>query len=780
MNLWIDVGRLAGAQPLFGIPPLERLRRGIPLAAGDRVVLSGAHPGQGAWREATLDASDAPLGTRLREALAAAHGTLVVLDGGNAVDPRLIRFLAESGRPALASRGEGARRAVALCLEASMADAIPPDATDLRAIADALLAAGRVAPLNEAALPTFIAKLRRSLPFWLYAVEDDKTRRVLERRLFHENYKGSTDLLTRWVFPPLVWPLTCLAARLRIPPNAITLLSIVLAFAAVPLWAEGHWFWGFVCAYAMAVLDSVDGKLARLTLTDTALGNVLDHGLDLVHPSFWYFAWAWGLGARSPDDPLFLVGVLLVVFYLGDRIVLGVAKKRLRFGLHAATVLDGRVRSVIARRNILMTVMAVALPAGLGAAGLVISAVWQALTLGWHGARTLRLGFSRSGRAEVESARGLTILPVESRAEMSRFIDLPTRLQADDPNYVAPLRLERRQALSPKSNPYFKHAEARFWLAVRDGRDVGRISAQVDRLEPDPEVGHFGFLAAEDDPEVFAALFGTAEAWLRERGKTRVTGPFSLSINEETGLLVDGFDTPPMLLMPHDPRYAGPRVEDCGYAKVKDVYAYRHDIRKESPPAVRRMIERHKPATLTTRALDMRRYDEEFAAITDIFNDAWSENWGFLPFTPEEVRHMAKSMKPLIRPEFVSIVESDGERVGFGIALPNLNEIIADFDGRLLPFNWLKLLARLKRGPRSVRVPLMGVRRGFGGSLVGGLVPFLIIEGMRQGGLPRGVIEAELSWILEDNKPMRRILDSFGATAYKTYRIYEKCLTTRH
>ncbi len=777
MNLWIDVARLATAKALFGIAPLERLRRGIRLAAGDTAVLSGPAPEAGAWHEAKPEADTAPLGTRLRAALAAAHGPLVVLDGGNAVDPRLIRFLGERTHAVLASRGTGSRRAVALCLDASVADAIPPDAVDLRMVADALLAAGRIAPLDEAAFPAFIAKLRRSLPYWLYAIEDEATRTRLERRLFDENYKGSTDLLTRWVFPPLVWPLTCLAARLRISPNAITLLSVGFTFAAVPLWMQGHWFWGFVCAYAMAVLDSVDGKLARLTLTDTSLGNVLDHGLDLVHPPFWYFAWAWGLGARSPDDPLFVLGVLLVTSYIGDRIVLGVAKKRLGFGLHAATPLDGRVRSIIARRNILMTVMAAALLAGFGVAGLVVSTVWQALTLLWHSVRTARLGFFRAGRAEIESMQGLSIVPVASRAEMNRFIDLPTRLYADDPNYVAPLRMERKQALSPKTNPYFRHAEAKFWLAVRDGRDVGRISAQIDALEADAGTGHFGFLAAEDDPEVFAALLATAEAWLGARGKTRVTGPFSLSINEETGLLVEGFDTPPMLMMPHDPPYAGACVEACGYSKIKDVYAYIHDIRKDMPPAVRRMIDRHKPTTLTTRTLDMRRYDAEFEAITRIFNDAWSGNWGFIPFTVEEIRHMAKSMKPLIRPEWVSIVESDGEMVGFGIALPNLNEIIADFDGRLLPFNWLKLLLRLKRGTRSVRVPLMGVRRGFASTLVGGMVPFLIIDGMRRGGLPRGVIEAELSWILEDNVPMRRILESFGATAYKTYRIYEKCLT---
>ncbi len=393
MNLWIETTDLARAQPLFGVPPLERLRRSVGrLADEDTVTLSGPGAHAGAWPGAQVDPSPSPLGTRLRRALAERGGPLVALDGAHVTDPRLIRFLATTG-PCVATRGAGAHRAVALSLDASAADAIPADAPSLQAVADALLASGRMRALDEAAFPAYVDKLRRSIPWWQYVVEDRETRKRLERRLFWDNYKGSTDLLTRWVYPPLVWPLVRLCTRLGIHPNVITGLSVILAFAAVPLWAGGHWLAGFVCAYAMSVLDSVDGKVARLTLTDSKIGNVLDHGLDQVHPPFWYFAWALGLGASSWDDYLYVSAVWLIVFYVADRLVLAVAKRRIGFALHAATRLDTLARAVIARRNITMTIMAIALLVGHGEAGLILVTVWQGLTFAWHTLRTVWLGF---------------------------------------------------------------------------------------------------------------------------------------------------------------------------------------------------------------------------------------------------------------------------------------------------------------------------------------------------------------------------------------------------
>jgi hypothetical protein len=370
----------------------------------------------------------------------------------------------------------------------------------------------------------------------------------------------------------------------------------------------------------------------------------------------------------------------------------------------------------------------------------------------------------------------IEIVPVRTAAELTRFIRLPARLFASDPCFVPPLEMERRDALSPGKNPYFEHAEAQLFLAVRDGIDVGRISAQIDRLVQEADLGHFGLIVGENDPAIFAALLRAAESWLRERGKTRVHGPFNLSINEETGLLIDGFDTPPMIFMSHDPPYAGAQIEAQGYAKVKDVIAYLYDMQHEFPAAARKLVDRHKPVGMTVRPIDMKRYDAEFDLVIDIFNDAWSKNWGFVPFTEAELKHMGKGLKPLIDTRLTAIIEMNGEPIGFGIMLPNLNEAIRDFKGKLLPFNWIKLLLRLKRGTQTARVPLMGVRRSFSGGLATGLVPFLIMESMRKGAMEKGIRQIELSWILENNRPMRRIIESLGSVAYKTYRVYEKSL----
>jgi hypothetical protein len=370
----------------------------------------------------------------------------------------------------------------------------------------------------------------------------------------------------------------------------------------------------------------------------------------------------------------------------------------------------------------------------------------------------------------------IKIIPVHTPAELMRFIRLPARLQAQDPKFVPALEMERLDALRPGKNPYFEHAEAQFFLAVRDGRDVGRISAQVDRLVNDPAIGHFGLIVAEDDPAVFAALFAAAESWLRQRGKSRVLGPFNLSINEEMGLLIDGFDTPPMIFMSHDPRYAAGRIEEQGYGKAKDVIAYLFDMSVDFPPRIRRLAERYAASGVKLRQIDMSRFDAEFGMVMEIFNDAWSENWNFVPFTDAELKHMAKGLKPLLDPKLTAIAEHDGRAVAFGIMLPNLNEAIRDFNGKLLPFNWIRLLLRLKKGTASARVPLLGVRRSFSAGLSGGLAPFLIIDSLHKGAAKKGIKSIELSWILEDNRPMRRIIEELGAAAYKTYRVYEKYL----
>jgi phosphatidylglycerophosphate synthase len=404
MNLWIDASGLPRAHSLFGLAPLERLRRSERkvVGAGSTVFISGAAQPKVHWPDADHEVDTAPLGTRLRRALGAG-APLLVVDAATVVDPRLFGFLDGIAGPCVAARGAGAERAVMLKIDASTAAAIPPDAKDVVAVADALLAAGLAAPVDEEAFPAFVDKLRRSLPYWIYRVNDSAARRRLERQMFRDNYKGSTDLLTSHVYPPLVWPTVRLCARLGIHPNVVTVISVLLAFAAVPLFASGDWLAGFACAYGMSVLDSVDGKIARLTLTDSRLGNLLDHGLDLVHPPFWYFAWAWGMGAHHPGDALYQMALWLIGFYFADRIVLGIARKRLGHGLHATTPLDERVRSIIARRNITMTIMAVALAVGVGTTGFLIVTVWQGLTVAWHSWRTLWLGFLRPVRRRGEA-----------------------------------------------------------------------------------------------------------------------------------------------------------------------------------------------------------------------------------------------------------------------------------------------------------------------------------------------------------------------------------------
>lgn len=373
----------------------------------------------------------------------------------------------------------------------------------------------------------------------------------------------------------------------------------------------------------------------------------------------------------------------------------------------------------------------------------------------------------------------VSIVPVQSKADLDRFIRVPTRLNAWDPNYIAPLLFERGEALTAKGNPFFQHADVQFWLAVRDGRDVGRISAQIDHLNPLTKdgVGHFGMIAAEDDAEVFTALFATAEAWLKDRGCKVAQGPVNLSTNEEVGLLVEGHDTPPMFMMGHDAPFTGARIECAGYGRAKDIYAYVCSVADDLPPAILKRVRKPAAEGVVLRQLDMKRFDAEVQTLTGILNDAWAENWGFTPTTEAETQALANNLKLLLDPRLAWFAEIDGEPAGFMILLPNINEAIADLKGKLFPFGWAKLLWRLKvKGPKTGRVPLMGVRKSFAATRRGQLLPFQLIDAVAQAARKLGYERYELSWILEDNLAMRRICDAGGAKVYKTYRIYEKAL----
>lgn len=372
------------------------------------------------------------------------------------------------------------------------------------------------------------------------------------------------------------------------------------------------------------------------------------------------------------------------------------------------------------------------------------------------------------------------IVPVTDKAGLKEFIALPKRLYRGHKGYIAPLDLERAETLSPKKNPYFTHATAQLFLARREDKTVGRISAQICELEQKrrPGTGHFGWLDAEDDPVIYQALIKAAGDWLQAQGSTRMVGPLSFSSNEETGLLVDGFDSLPMLMMPYHAPYAGRQVEAAGLIPLKDVIAYDLDKTAYKPVGSSRMLEKlQADGTIRLRGLDMKNYTSDLSIILDIFNDAWSENWGMVPFTAAEIAAAANSMKPLIDPNLVVIAEVKGEAAGMLVCLPNLLEAIRDFNGSLLPFGLFKLLWRLKlKSLKTSRIPLMGIRRKHHGSVLGATLLPLMFDRLKEPFLKRGLERVEMSWILEDNLPMRRVIEGVGGKVYKTYRLYERQL----
>ncbi len=370
----------------------------------------------------------------------------------------------------------------------------------------------------------------------------------------------------------------------------------------------------------------------------------------------------------------------------------------------------------------------------------------------------------------------LHIVKVEKRETLNEFIRLLWPLYKNDPAWVPPLILDRRMHLAP-SNPYFEHATYSSWIAYRDGRAVGRISAQVDQLHLEHHqdaTGFFGMLEAEDNSETFQALLATAENWLREKGMRRVAGPFNLSINQELGLLVEGFETPPAVMMGHALPYYAQRIEENGYRKEKDLLAYIIDANFKHPRAMQAILARTKNR-IKTRSLRKSDFKGELEIIRDLFNDAWSQNWRFSPFTDQEFQHLGKDLKMLVAEDLISIASVDGEPAAFMVVLPNINEIIRDLNGRLLPFGWLKLLWRLKvKYPQTARIPLMGVRCRFHDSMLGAALAFSVIVALQPPAIKHGIKELELSWILEDNKGMRNIIETISGRVYKTYRIYNK------
>jgi len=372
----------------------------------------------------------------------------------------------------------------------------------------------------------------------------------------------------------------------------------------------------------------------------------------------------------------------------------------------------------------------------------------------------------------------LTIVPVRNAQDLEKFIRVPWSVYDGDPCWIPPLIVERKQHLSA-NNPYFRHAEWQGWVAIRDGKAVGRISAQVDRLRLEKHAdgtGLFGFLEADDDADIFRLLLETACDWLRGQGMHRVQGPFNLSINDECGLLVEGFDAPPSVMMGHARPYYSGRLEALGYSKAKDLLAYRMATDFVVPGTMQKLT-RKSSERITVSPLRRKHLKEELVVLRELFNDAWANNWGFVPFTREEFDELGHNLVRLVDENFIQIASVDGQPAAMIVALPNLNEAARDLDGRLLPLGWLKLLWRLKRHKlKTARVTLMGVRQEYQNSRLGIALAYTVIEAIRLPVTTQGIDEVEMSWILEDNSNMRHILESLGAEPYKRYRIYQKDL----
>ncbi|MFW5634676.1 MAG: N-acetyltransferase [Erythrobacter sp.] len=368
----------------------------------------------------------------------------------------------------------------------------------------------------------------------------------------------------------------------------------------------------------------------------------------------------------------------------------------------------------------------------------------------------------------------------------ARFVDLGRVFSARVPHAVPQLRSEQLELVDPAKNPFFGHARAQLFVARRGGRDVGRISAHIDELALEmpsaqgfgPGAGMFGYFDAEDEA-IAHALLRAAEAWLAKQGMTCALGPVSMSIWEEPGLLVRGADHPPRIMMGHHPEHYAAWIESAGYVRAKTLRTYEIDIPQGFPPIVQRIVQSGaRNPRVAVRPVNKARWDEEAETVLAILNDAWSQNWGFVPFTPEEVAYAGKKLKPIIREDLNMIAELDGRPVAFMLTFPDMNDVLARIEGRLLPFGWVKMLRWLKHPAGSdMRVPLMGVLKELHNSRIASQLAFMMISAIRDNahevyGSKRG----EIGWILDDNKGMVAIADAIGSEINREYAIYEKTL----
>ena len=363
-------------------------------------------------------------------------------------------------------------------------------------------------------------------------------------------------------------------------------------------------------------------------------------------------------------------------------------------------------------------------------------------------------------------------------ANLKDFLDVVDTVYRGDPNYVRALDQDLKDRLNTKKNPFFEHGEGTTFTAYKDGRCVGRITAQLDHGHLDrykDQTGFFGFLDTVDDPEVAKDLLAAAEKWVKAKGMKKIRGPLSLNINEELGVLVDGFETPPYFLMPHHRPYQSGLIEQAGYAKEKDFYAWKYTVSDLNTRTRKAHGEIAALPELTSRPVSMKDMERDVEIIVDIFNDAWSDNWGFVPATKNEVRKMAQDFKLVLIPDITRIVSIDGEPAAVAVALPNLNELIADLHGKLFPLGLPKLLWRLKvKGPKSGRLFILGIRKKWRHvRKYAGLSSYLYAE-LNDAGRRIGMTEGELSWTLEDNGAVNAGIRLLGSQIYKRYRLYTK------
>ncbi len=369
----------------------------------------------------------------------------------------------------------------------------------------------------------------------------------------------------------------------------------------------------------------------------------------------------------------------------------------------------------------------------------------------------------------------LEIVHVSSAALQRQFLVYPEKLYSNSPHWVCPLRIERRDFFDPKKNPFFANADVQLFLAKRDGQIVGRISAHIyhpHNTTHHEKTGFFGFFECENDYETARALWDAARDWLQSRGMDRMRGPANFTTNHEIGFLVEGFDSPPVVMMTYTMPYYLEFAERYGMIKAMDIYAYHGYSAKGFDPRAEHLIDRIKSrANATVRTIDMAHFADEVATVKQVYDAAWSPNWGFVPMDAAEIEHMAKDLKQIIDPRIVLFVEVEGRPVGFSLALPDINQALIQLRGRLFPFGLIKLLwlLKVKKVCTRARIMVMGILPEYQKRGIDTILNFETYRRARE----VGYAEGEMSWVLETNEQMIAVAENLGYTRYKTYRMYE-------